>query len=267
METAENGRVHAAGREGLAAAGPVCGYDGRVRQAGRPWRAAVGRVAAAAAVVALPHAGQRRSEPIRFVDRAIVVENQTADEWQNIEVWLNDHYRSRSHGCLQASGSAFRCRHSWRGSDSATTPRADDTRRRGDATAPGGRAVKLVWGTGRRRKITRFPNSGFLRCEECHRGEAEVRDRTHLSLLRRDPVVDKNLGRIVSHQEPVRGDRPDLDTRAAGRPGSPAAGGDLPAVRRIREDARRCAVAALREALRQARQEPITKPKRDFDLD
>lgn len=81
-------------------------------------------------------------------------------------------------------------------------------------------------------------------------------------------VVDVNLGRIVSHAEPERSDKPELSD----------------AQRILAEEARRReAIFAqsvdaeknrddalsrrFEEALKQARQEPITKPTRDFDLD
>ncbi len=82
-------------------------------------------------------------------------------------------------------------------------------------------------------------------------------------------VVDTNLGRVISHQEPAREDMPDLDA----------------AQRILAEDkARREAVflqsveaektrgdslsKRFEEALRQAHQEPVgPPPKRDFDLD
>ena len=82
-------------------------------------------------------------------------------------------------------------------------------------------------------------------------------------------VIDTNLGRVISHQEPEREDMPDLDA----------------AQRILAEDkARREAVflqsveaektrgdslsKRFEEALRQAHQEPVgPPPKRDFDLD
>ena len=81
-------------------------------------------------------------------------------------------------------------------------------------------------------------------------------------------VIDTNLGRVIAHREPERGDKPELDEAA-----------------RIlaAEDARREALfeqsveaekgrgdaldRRFEEALRQAKQEPITRPDRDFDLD
>ena len=81
-------------------------------------------------------------------------------------------------------------------------------------------------------------------------------------------VVDMNLGRIVSHREPERGDKPELNE----------------ATRILAEEARRrdalfdqsveaektrgdALSRRFEEALRQAKEEPITRPARDFDLD
>ncbi len=81
-------------------------------------------------------------------------------------------------------------------------------------------------------------------------------------------VIDTNLRRIVRHEEPVRGDKPELSD--AHRLVAEQA--------QRREDLFQQSVAAERtrgdalskrfeEALRQAKDEPITKPTRDFDLD
>ena len=81
-------------------------------------------------------------------------------------------------------------------------------------------------------------------------------------------VIDLNLGRVVSHAEPERGNKPELSE----------------AHRIIAEEtARREAIfqqsvdnektrgdalsRRFEEALRQANKEPVTKPTRDFDLD
>ncbi len=81
-------------------------------------------------------------------------------------------------------------------------------------------------------------------------------------------VFDTNLRRIVRHEEPERGDKPELsnahrlvDEQAQRRE-------DLfqqsVAAERTRGDA---LAKRFEEALRQAKSEPITKPTRDFDLD
>jgi hypothetical protein len=81
-------------------------------------------------------------------------------------------------------------------------------------------------------------------------------------------VVDTNLRRIVRHVEPVRGDRPELSEaqrilaeEAARRE---ALFQQSVAAERTRGDA---LSKRFEEALKQAREEPITKPTRDFDLD
>ncbi len=81
-------------------------------------------------------------------------------------------------------------------------------------------------------------------------------------------VIDTNLRRIVRHEEPPRGDIPELSD----------AHRLLDEQAQRREDLFQQSVAAERtrgdalskrfeEALRQAKDEPITKPTRDFDLD
>lgn len=81
-------------------------------------------------------------------------------------------------------------------------------------------------------------------------------------------VIDTNLRRIVRHVEPVRGDRPELSEaqriladEAARRE---ALFQQSVAAERTRGDA---LSKRFEEALKQAREEPITKPTRDFDLD
>jgi hypothetical protein len=81
-------------------------------------------------------------------------------------------------------------------------------------------------------------------------------------------IIDLNLGRVVSHSEPERGNKPELSDaqrilaeEAARRE----------AIFQQSVDAEKTRGDALsrrfEEALKQARQEPITKPTRDFDLD
>ena len=81
-------------------------------------------------------------------------------------------------------------------------------------------------------------------------------------------VIDVNLRRIVRHVEPVRGDRPELGDaqriladEAARRE---AMFQQSVAAEKTRGDA---LSKRFEEALKQAHQEPITKPTRDFDLD
>ena len=81
-------------------------------------------------------------------------------------------------------------------------------------------------------------------------------------------VIDANLRRVVRHVEPDRSDKPELDhaqrilaDEAARREAIFAQSVEA---ERNRDDA---LSRRFEEALRQAGNEPITKPTRDFDLD
>jgi len=81
-------------------------------------------------------------------------------------------------------------------------------------------------------------------------------------------VVDGNLQRVVRHTEPPSGPRPELDDaqrilaeQAAKRE---AIFQQSFAAEQGRDDA---LSRRFEEALKQARQEPVSKPTRDFDLD
>jgi hypothetical protein len=81
-------------------------------------------------------------------------------------------------------------------------------------------------------------------------------------------IVDLNLGRVVGHQEPDRGNKPEL-SQAQRILADEAARRE--AIFQQSVDAEKTRGDALskrfEEALRQARDEPVTKPVRDFDLD
>jgi hypothetical protein len=81
-------------------------------------------------------------------------------------------------------------------------------------------------------------------------------------------VIDTNLRRIVRHEEPVRGDRPELSDAQRILAEEAARRESIfeqsVAAERTRGDA---LSRRFEEALRQANAEPITKPTRDFDLD
>lgn len=81
-------------------------------------------------------------------------------------------------------------------------------------------------------------------------------------------VIDLNLGRVVSHHEPERGNKPEL-SQAQRILAEEAERRE--AIFQQSVDAEKTRGDALsrrfEEALRQANQEPITKPTRDFDLD
>lgn len=81
-------------------------------------------------------------------------------------------------------------------------------------------------------------------------------------------IIDTNLGRVVSHREPERGDKPELD-EAARILAAEAARRDALFEQSVEAEKGRGDALDRRfeEALRQAKQEPITRPARDFDLD
>ena len=81
-------------------------------------------------------------------------------------------------------------------------------------------------------------------------------------------VVDTNLGRVVSHHEPDRGDKPEL-TDAHRILAEEERRREAIFQQSVESEKTRGDALSKRfeEALRQARDEPITKPTRDFDLD
>jgi hypothetical protein len=81
-------------------------------------------------------------------------------------------------------------------------------------------------------------------------------------------VIDLNLGRVVSHSEPERGNKPEL-SEAKRILAEEAARREAIFQQSVDNEKTRGDALSRRfeEALEQARQEPITKPTRDFDLD
>jgi hypothetical protein len=79
---------------------------------------------------------------------------------------------------------------------------------------------------------------------------------------------EANLNRVVRHVEPVRADRPEL-SNATRILADEAARREALFQQSVTSEKTRGDALSKRfdEALKQARQEPITKPTRDFDLD
>jgi hypothetical protein len=81
-------------------------------------------------------------------------------------------------------------------------------------------------------------------------------------------VIDTNLRRVISHKEPDRGDKPELSDAqrilAEAQARREALFEQSFAAEKNKGDA---LAKRFEEALKQAQQEPITKPTRDFDLD
>ena len=81
-------------------------------------------------------------------------------------------------------------------------------------------------------------------------------------------VIDTNLGRVVSHKEPDHGNKPEL-SEAQRILAEEAARRESIFQQSVDAEKNRGDALSKRfeEALRQAREEPVTKPVRDFDLD
>jgi|SRR5690242_3428559 hypothetical protein len=81
-------------------------------------------------------------------------------------------------------------------------------------------------------------------------------------------VIDSNLRRVLRHEAPPSGDRPELD-EAQSILAREAAKREALFQQSVNAEKNRGDALSKRfeEALRQAREEPITKPTRDFDLD
>ena len=81
-------------------------------------------------------------------------------------------------------------------------------------------------------------------------------------------VVDTNLGRVISHKEPEREDKPELN-EAQRILAAEAARREALFEQSVQAEKTRGDALSRRfeEALKQASEEPITKPMRDFDLD
>ncbi len=81
-------------------------------------------------------------------------------------------------------------------------------------------------------------------------------------------VVDVTLGRVISHREPERADKPELSEAqrilAAEAARREALFEQSFAAEKTRGDA---LAKRFEEALKQANTEPVTRPARDFDLD
>ena len=81
-------------------------------------------------------------------------------------------------------------------------------------------------------------------------------------------VIDLNLGRVISHKEPERADKPEL-SEAQRILAEQAARREAMFQQSVDSEKTRGDALSRRfeEALRQARDEPVTRPMRDFDLD
>jgi hypothetical protein len=81
-------------------------------------------------------------------------------------------------------------------------------------------------------------------------------------------VIDVNLGRVISHKEPERADKPELSDAQRILAAEAARRESIFQQSVDAEKTRGDALSRrFEEALKQASREPVTKPTRDFDLD
>ena len=81
-------------------------------------------------------------------------------------------------------------------------------------------------------------------------------------------VIDTNLGRIIEHRDPPNPNRPEL-SEAARILADQAARREALFEQSVQDEKTRGDALSRRfeEALKQAQEEPVSKPQRDFDLD
>jgi hypothetical protein len=104
------------------------------------------------AVLVLGAGCRERREPIRVERGTLIVENQTSQDWTDLEVWLNDHYRVTTRR-LEAGGQFVIPLRTF---VAGFGQRFDPQRQHVEgvevtAAAADGEPVRLVYGTGRRR--------------------------------------------------------------------------------------------------------------------
>jgi hypothetical protein len=81
-------------------------------------------------------------------------------------------------------------------------------------------------------------------------------------------VIDTNLGRVVGHKEPENPNKPELNEAQRILAAEEARRESMFQQSVESEKTRGDALSRrFEEALKQARQEPVTRPTRDFDLD
>jgi hypothetical protein len=100
----------------------------------------------------LPACSSQAPPPIRVEERALTVENQSRETWENVEIWLNDHYRATRSRMPAGERftvplNAFVAGFGQRFVPGRQVVKGIEV----TATSRGGQAVRLVWGEGRRR--------------------------------------------------------------------------------------------------------------------
>ena len=179
-------------------------------------------------------------------------------------IWLNQHFRVQPKdiepaGIVQAPLDIFVAGYGQRFNFRPCRSPTSVSRRSGPTAQPF--EVRYEFSKGGSRRARRFERKKLM---ARLKSELEVVCPCCQSVL----VIDLNLGRVVSHSEPERGNKPELSDaqrilaeEAARREAIFQQSVDT---EKTRGDA---LSRRFEEALKQANQEPITKPTRDFDLD
>jgi hypothetical protein len=127
-------------------------YHERVRKRCRAWTWRILCAGALAAGLLAPGCSGDPTTPIRVEGQTVSVENRSPDAWENVEIWLNDHYRvTRSRmpagERFDVPLNAFVAGFGQRFVPGRQVVKGIEV----TATGRGGQAVRLVWGEGRRR--------------------------------------------------------------------------------------------------------------------
>ncbi len=119
---------------------------------GRAGRAAACAGALAALVLLVAACRPPAPRPITIEDRSITIENQTAETWRNVEVWVNDNYRVTKPELAPRERFAIPMTAFVAGFGQRYDPLRQILKGiEVTATTASGAPVRLSWGTGRRR--------------------------------------------------------------------------------------------------------------------
>jgi len=116
------------------------------------WRLVAPALALCAGLWGAAACSSAARSPFTVTERAITVENQSRDAWDNVEVWLNDHYRVIKPRMAPGERfdiplNTFVAGFGQRFSPGRQIVKGIEV----TATTGSGQAVRLVWGEGRRR--------------------------------------------------------------------------------------------------------------------
>jgi hypothetical protein len=118
--------------------------------AGSSFGAALVRLACVVIALAAPACGEER-DPIQVEGAIVTVTNSSSDEWQDVEVWVNDHYRATADSVPAGGRLDVPLRNMVTGFGQRYDPRRQPVSGIEVTARSTGGDVRLVWGAGRRR--------------------------------------------------------------------------------------------------------------------